>query len=436
MKRKIPQQRQRLMMMMMRFVKQRKNRSTGIILLIIFILYLLCFQNSSHNKPTEYHDPRSSSSIIISTKQKSNGLPSKSIISNSKLQQIHDDNNNVAVKHLQQQILKMMKQQQHHHPNNLSKSIGHMERFLQRKDHIHLVEDQHRYISQVKSTAGIQFPNLLSLNLWNDTTTNNIPTNTKLAYLHIFKSGGTTIVGQVQEYYRGRGKKGVVGQRSMEYFEQNNYLFFTLVRDPIDHFLSGWSECMYRRYPEESKAIQAMNMNKAKDAAADTTMEQNEKLQYVLYNEQIRKYLKQTKQATKEQSGYISPCETHSFPQINFLLTNHTSTTITNPNPNHNNHIFRNDLILVGELVEIESILKDILHFSKYYNSSNTGRIASENNVKSKYFPSKRNWLSNSTLIVICHFVLYDYYFFNYTLPQVCQKELSIQQRLSRMPPP
>jgi hypothetical protein len=60
--------------------------------------------------------------------------------------------------------------------------------------------------------------------------------NLDWAYIHIWKSGGTTI-----EKQTGRGQRGLHDPTI-----RNRRHWMSLVRDPIDHFLSGWAECGMR----------------------------------------------------------------------------------------------------------------------------------------------------------------------------------------------
>ena len=56
-------------------------------------------------------------------------------------------------------------------------------------------------------------------------------------YLHVWKSGGSTIA-----HYLG------ARHQELELLNSTamNGTWFTFVRDPLDHFLSGWAECGYR----------------------------------------------------------------------------------------------------------------------------------------------------------------------------------------------
>jgi len=196
--------------------------------------------------------------------------------------------------------------------------------------------------------------------------------NKDYAFRHIFKSGGTTIQEQTRA---GHVPQWSVGNRSL----------MTLVRDPIDHFLSGWAECGYRCFDE------MMNLTTS-DA----------------YDDRVTAWLQYV------QSPKSKPClkrvMLHSMPQANYLWEGDSKFE------------WDGKLDLVGDLDELPGLLELI---DVHYNESlKKGNVAKGNEIKNRYFPRNKNILSNSTLKSICSYVALDYYLFSFEPPLACRKEL------------
>ena len=70
--------------------------------------------------------------------------------------------------------------------------------------------------------------------------------NEKFVYRHVWKSGGSTI-----------GTYKRVGQKYLTdpLVSDSNKVWMTFVRDPISHFLSGWSECGLRSIEGQLKKL-------------------------------------------------------------------------------------------------------------------------------------------------------------------------------------
>lgn len=110
--------------------------------------------------------------------------------------------------------------------------------------------------------------------------------NERYAYRHIYKTGGTTVERQA-------------GRKQVSASEYGNRLLMATVRDPIDHFLSGWAECGVR-----GKIRQENNTDAEYDARVFAWLNAVRNHQYSWYKNG-RKRLR---------------CENHSFPQANYLL--------------------------------------------------------------------------------------------------------------------
>jgi len=201
--------------------------------------------------------------------------------------------------------------------------------------------------------------------------------NEDYAYRHIFKSGGTSVVKQTAAH--SHVSQSDIGNRRL----------LATVRDPLEHFLSGWAECGSRNF----KVM--MNLT-ASDAYDDRVQAW---LQYLTTDasEQIRK----GGQAMKH-------CRIHSFPQANFLLQSDGE--------------FNTNIDIVGDLGEIPALLEAV---GFHYNASiSKGRDASKDEIKSRHFPPNKSLLSARTITDICRYVALDYYLFDFDPPATCREEL------------
>ena len=152
----------------------------------------------------------------------------------------------------------------------------------------------------------------------------------------------------------------------------------TFVRDPIDHFLSGWAEC------GERKQLPAGDNPKAS------------------YDTRIQKWLQQTKTDYETKTG---SCSVHSLPQANFLLDGEG-----NVHPG---------LELIGDLEEMVGVLEavDFQHNPKI----GKRRESAKNEVKSQSFPPRKDLISKKTMRNLCQFLAVDYFLFDYVPPKACK---------------
>jgi hypothetical protein len=131
----------------------------------------------------------------------------------------------------------------------------------------------------------------------------------------------------------------------------------TWVRDPIDHFLSGFAECGYR---------QLENLNDDMGNLTKTW----EKLLKVPYNSGVRRFLRKTMDLSKQQRSY--ECEIHGFPQANSLL--------------FKNGTIDNHVVVLGDMREMEGVL-ELVNF-QYNSTIKKGRDSSQNEVSQTLPPS------------------------------------------------
>ena len=186
---------------------------------------------------------------------------------------------------------------------------------------------------------------------------------------HIWKNAGTTIEIQTQR-----------PQRELPDSEIQRRKWVTLVRDPIDHFLSGLTECLSRD---------------ARRRAGTKTMD-----------ERVSVWVRRVKRLRgKSRCG---KCETHSFPQANFLLT-------------REGDVF-SQMEFVGHIKELSGLLEMIgIPF-------NASLPRGKDHVEIKeQFSRNITLLSNNTLRAICELVAIDYFLFDFEPPDACRDLPSLQ---------
>lgn len=184
--------------------------------------------------------------------------------------------------------------------------------------------------------------------------------NDEYAYIHIFKNGGTTIASQTGRDHTPIQNRQVLSRK-----------WFTFVRDPIEHFLSGWSECGNRYREGRLKKLrdeqeQQQSKNTTTTTTTTTTRTNHNKddepiPQELLedYDTRIRKWLEKVRKMARP--GHEFWCQTHSFPQVNSLLG------VLGTIPNR--------LEIVGDLQELPAVLKLLIGF-EYNAAIETGRNA------------------------------------------------------------
>jgi hypothetical protein len=198
------------------------------------------------------------------------------------------------------------------------------------------------------------------------------------AYLHIWKSGGTTIEYQAHQLQKGLSHPEITKRDLM-----------TFVRDPIDHFLSGWAEAGMRVYEE---AIQ-------KNLSFKQPKWENQS-----YDERVHKFLKEVKSIASQGTSPEMTDHMHAFPQANFMI---------NENGEINRHVK-----VVGDLQEMQQVLP-MAGFTRY-DEGIVGRDSSENSIKKTHFPYRKDLLSRNTMRELCQFLAMDYYLFAFDPPSDC----------------
>jgi hypothetical protein len=193
---------------------------------------------------------------------------------------------------------------------------------------------------------------------------------------HIWKCGGTTMERQTKK-----------SQTNLASLTQPYYM--TFVRNPFDHFLSGWAECGHRDKTTQKKDRITKRWDNPKRH----------------YNTMIMDWLNHTKAIVATQSG----CMKHSFPQANSLMA---------LGKKGEEAVF-DELVLVADLNELGGILEHVLDLP-YDSTVDTGRNSSAAKYKRSYFPPRIDWLSDDSIRAVCEFLALDYFLFDFEPPEPC----------------
>ena len=201
--------------------------------------------------------------------------------------------------------------------------------------------------------------------------------NDEYAYIHIFKNGGTTIEVQTGHDHTSIWDPQVQKRK-----------WFTFVRDPIDHFLSGWAECFHRMRVADNYTV---------TIPENTSVEES-------YDQRVNEWIDAV--TAMARTDIKAACEIHSFPQVNSLLDPHGR--------------IPRQLKIVGDLFELPAILA---HIGFDYNPSiESGRNATANPYLQTYFPKRKDWLTYKTKRRLCRFLVMDYFLFDFEMPPACSK--------------
>lgn len=182
--------------------------------------------------------------------------------------------------------------------------------------------------------------------------------NEQWAYLHVLKSGGTTISHQCDRATFKRENP----------IHKTRHLF-TFVRDPIDHFLAGFQECASRRQPEW--------------------------FEFAYSNRSVIEFF----------GTFPHRCFRHSAPQVEYLI--HPQKPLR----------YLDRIRFVGDMKDIETFfsMQDIA-----WNDSLVKNVASNSQRKSQY-KNLRSDLNTTIIRRICLHVRHDYCFFDYDPPEICR---------------
>jgi hypothetical protein len=246
---------------------------------------------------------------------------------------------------------------------NLTRSVAQHQKFLARKDNVTKV-----------------FPKNLLFHTPFDRYAG-LPLSDEFAYLHIWKCGGSTIQDMLPYEER--------SQQTLDSPVLQQRKWITFVRDPIDHFLSGWAECASKPYLEKPQHPFTTLLWRGDERDYDF------RVRAWLYEIQTR--------------GPVPHCSSHSHPQVNFMI--HAGTGKIDPH-----------FHVVGDLSHLREI---VVHIGKFrqWKEGIKGRDALENAVKQKHYPNRKDLLSEATLLLLCEYLQLDYYLLDFEPPEICIQE-------------
>jgi hypothetical protein len=171
-------------------------------------------------------------------------------------------------------------------------------------------------------------------------------------------------------------------QHSVRKIKNHNRV--TFVRDPIDYFLSGWAECGFRWHKSRIPELKEMAKENSDDALSPRIFE---------YGLQRRKEPR-------------SNCLRHAFLSSGKLCIEQWRGS-------------KQSKKKIGDLREISGVL--LLVGFPYNHSKTRGKDASQSKLKTTYYPSRKNLISNVTMLEICQFVAIDYFLFDFEPPEACR---------------
>jgi len=222
--------------------------------------------------------------------------------------------------------------------------------------------------------------------------------NEKYAFRHIYKTGGTAVMAQA-------------GQKEVREAEYGNRFLVATVRDPIDHFLSGWAECGKRSMDRmENKTQAALDIN-AKS-----------------YDDRVFSWLERAKKHQYNTPKKWYTCINHSLPQANYLLvkTEHPGLIQQkrrgkqkHGQSHRSSNYFHPKVDIVGDMYELPGLL-GYVGFT-YNETIEPPNNATSSTFKSLLWPKDKSLLSNRTVDALCEFLALDYYLFDFPLPTRCQ---------------
>lgn len=214
--------------------------------------------------------------------------------------------------------------------------------------------------------------------------------NDQYAYLHVYKSGGSTVDYQSGDF--GHKTRDEIGSRKL----------VTTVRDPLDHFLSGWAECGVRLNLHNASAVYG---------GIQSNFSYDERVLHYLDGIKRCREVGRTAPKTADEAKFCG-CSCHVHPQISFFLFD----------DGHGGIQLDPKLDIVGDLMELEKISGlagfKFTHYPKILRHTNGDKT------KVTYFPKRKDLLSDSTLQRICDYIVGDYLVFDYEPPAVCKEQI------------
>jgi len=212
--------------------------------------------------------------------------------------------------------------------------------------------------------------------------------NDAYAFRHIYKTGGTAVMAQA-------------GRDEVREEEYGDRFLVATVRDPLDHFLSGWAECGKR--------------GRAGAAHEDATS----------YDARVFAWLERARRHQYAAPRKWYACINHSLPQANYLLRGAARPREVQAlrrarGPSYDGgRRWHPRLRIVGDMRDLPRLL-GVAGFD-YDAAVGAPNNATADRVKSSRWPKDRAALSNRTVDALCRFLALDYYLFDFEAPERCR---------------
>lgn len=225
--------------------------------------------------------------------------------------------------------------------------------------------------------------------------------NDYYAFLHIFKCGGTSIHAQIFDLNIAQGLRIDVKPYAHYAVDEEimNRTLITFVRDPVDHFLTGWQECELEAFLKNNQTTGETLQETYDGIIEGRTL-----------NEIIRDSIKSRRLARvihgRKWKKWIG-CNVHSMSQVSFLV-------------DAKNHEIRPNLKLIGDIHDIKPIFK-LIGF-EWDDSKRPANRAIDNEIKQKYFSVNKTMLTDETMYDICDYIYMDYCFLDFKPPKACEE--------------
>ena len=217
--------------------------------------------------------------------------------------------------------------------------------------------------------------------------------STNWTYIHVMKAGGTTAFSQCG-FTKLEKEVQRLGPIRAEWMYRTSNIF-TFVRDPVDHFFSGFKQCASESQPT------TFPFPKREPARDEHILEWLHTLGHRNHTNRLRSPLT------------VFYCFLHSAPQIEFLLF-HDDDGVLEHRPSVPSTDILPHIKYIGDMSQIEEF------FHRQHLPWRTRGIQLRKHPVKDRMGAIRENVSNETLMEVCRFVAVDYCFFDYEPPAAC----------------
>jgi len=205
-------------------------------------------------------------------------------------------------------------------------------------------------------------------------------------YKHIWKSGGTTIA-------------KTLGPRARKFDEATRKeltRYFTMVRDPLDHYISGFQETIKR-------TIDKWGNFKPTEPLLNMTVPEA----FKAFTERVLDHIVRDGEKAPRRPRCKVCHEGHSFPQTRFFFTNTRE--------------FLHEIQYVGHMYEMCAIFRKVIGREDL--RIKKANVAMDDKVK-KYWSIRIEEVDAETMEKVCKIIAVDYCVFGFDYPERCKAEV------------